>query len=85
MSAKRPFHVACSPLTKRIYAGHISKDGQTWLEGKTDVSEDALFAVIRMLGPGTVTTVTAKDGSHAFEVEVRHKDLTSPAPEGDRP
>lgn len=71
MTGRRPFHVGCSPLTKRIYAGHIDKSGEAWLDGKTDVTTKALLAVIGHIGPGNVTTLRALDGSHAYEIEVR--------------
>lgn len=68
---RKPFHVGYSPLTKRIYAGHVAKDGQSWLEGKSDVTTEALLAVIGHIEPGNVTTLTAADGSHSFEITVR--------------
>ena len=35
---KKPLHIGTSPLTNRIYAGHVLKDGQTWSEDKEDVT-----------------------------------------------
>jgi len=34
----RKLHVGTSPLTNRIYAGYVLKDGATWGEGKQDVT-----------------------------------------------
>lgn len=68
---RRPFHVGYSPLTKHIYAGHVAKDGQSRLEGKTDVTTEALLAVIGHIEPGNVTTLTAADESHSYQIEVR--------------
>lgn len=71
---RKPFHVGYSPLTKRIYAGHVAKDDRSWLEGKTDVTTETLLAVIGHIGPGNVTTLTATDGSHSYQIEVRRFD-----------
>lgn len=79
MSTKRPIRVGYSPLTKRIYAGHVAKDGVSWLEGKTDVTTEALLAVIGHIEPGNVTALTAKDGSHSYQIEVRRVEHTTPA------
>jgi len=43
--AKRPIHIAASPLTNRIFAGHMLKDGRSWAEGKQDVTGLAIVAV----------------------------------------
>lgn len=71
MTGRRPFHVGYSPLTKRIYAGLTDKSGEAWLEGNTDVTTEALLAVIGYVEPGNVTTLPAKDGSYSYEIEVR--------------
>ena len=34
----RKLHVGTSPLTNRIYAGYVLKDGITWGEGKQNVT-----------------------------------------------
>jgi len=39
-------HVALSPLTNNIYCGSVSKDGTTWLSNKTDVTNEAICAVV---------------------------------------
>lgn len=41
----RKLHVGTSPLTNRIYAGHVLKDGATWGDGKQDVTGAACGAV----------------------------------------
>lgn len=71
MSGKRPFHIGYSPLTKRIYAGHVAKDGVSWLAGNSDVTTEALLAVVGYVEPGNVSTLMATDGSHSFEITVR--------------
>lgn len=42
----RKLHIGTSPLTNRIFAGHVLKDGRTWGEGKQDVTGPACGAVI---------------------------------------
>lgn len=42
---KKQLHVAVSPLTNTIYAGHILKDGLTWGANKQDITNDAVIAV----------------------------------------
>ena len=38
--------VGLSPLTNTIYAGHVLKDNQTWGVNKTDVTNEAICAVV---------------------------------------
>lgn len=63
-------HVGCAPLSKRIYAGSLSKNGKLWLSDRTDVTDEALGAVAEHIGIGYVTTVYAGDRP-VFEIEVR--------------
>lgn len=37
----KPIHVGTSPITNRIFAGHVLKDGHTWAAGKQDVTGPA--------------------------------------------
>jgi hypothetical protein len=41
----KQLHVGTSPLTNRIYAGHVLKDGATWGANKQDVTGAACGAV----------------------------------------
>lgn len=63
-------HVAISPLTQRIYAGRVAKDGCTWLPGKQDVTSDVLEAVIRKVGAGNTVSVEI-NGEPAYEITIR--------------
>jgi hypothetical protein len=64
-------HVSTSPLTNRIYAGSVLKDGQTWAANKTDVTGEACAAVAKyVLANGHPTVITA-NGVPAFEITVR--------------
>ena len=41
----KKLHVAPSPITNRIYCGHVLKDQMTWAANKTDVTGEACAAV----------------------------------------
>lgn len=70
----KKLHVATSPLTNRIYAGTVLKDGQTWGANKEDVTGAACGAVAEhVLRNGESVTVTC-NGVPKFEITVR--DLT---------
>jgi len=43
---KKQLHVALSPLTNTIYCGHVLKDNLTWAANKTDVTNEAICAVV---------------------------------------
>jgi len=74
MSTK--FHVGTSPITHRIYAGRLLKDGETWAGEPTDVTVEALVAVAdRVIGRGQPGIVTV-DGVPTWEISVR---VISPA------
>lgn len=67
----KPIHVGTSPLTNRIYAGHVLKDGGTWGEGKQDVTGAVCGAVAEhVLRNGEPVTVTC-NGVPKFEIAVR--------------
>ena len=67
----KKLHVATSPLTNRIYAGSILKDGQTWAANKTDVTGEACAAVsMHVIANGEPVVVTA-NGVPKWEITVR--------------
>ena len=54
----KQLHIGTSPLTNRIFAGHVLKDGRTWGEGKQDVTGAACGAVCEhVLAKGEPVTV----------------------------
>jgi len=67
---KNPIRLCCSPLTGTIYAGRISKDGQTWAGEKHDVTDDAIGAIINKIGDNAAMKVTI-DEVPAYEITVR--------------
>lgn len=75
----KPIHIGTSPLTHRIFAGHVLKDGCTWAANKQDVTGAACGAVCEhVLANGGHVTVTC-NGKPKFEITVR--DLTASEPE----
>lgn len=67
----RKLHIGTSPLTNRIFAGHVLKDGRTWGEGKQDVTGPACGAVIEhvmAIGGSVLVTV---NGAPKYEITVR--------------
>jgi len=72
--------VACSPLTGTIFAGRVNKAGDAWSGEPTDVTSDAIGAVIHKIGVGNVITVH-ESGVPAYEIEVRG--LAAPTSQGE--
>lgn len=73
---KKPLHVGTSPLTNRIYAGHVLKDGQTWAADKEDVTGAACAAVAQHALKDDGSVVVNRNGTPKYEITV--KDLQSP-------
>ena len=66
----KKLHVAPSPLTNRIFAGSVLKDGMTWGANKTDVTGEACAAVAKhALVAGGEITVTS-NGKPAYRITV---------------
>jgi hypothetical protein len=68
---KKPLHIDVSPLTNRIYAGHVLKDGMTWAEGKQDVTGVACAAVARMVLENGEPMVITSNGKPKWEITVK--------------
>lgn len=71
-------HVGTSPLTNRIYAGRLTKDGKTWGAGKTDVTGAACGAVVEHVMARGGTVVVTANGEPAFEITVRELKKDTP-------
>lgn len=67
----RKLHVGTSPLTNRIYAGHVLKDGATWGEGKQDVTGNACAAVAQHVLANEGPVVVSCNGIPKYEISVR--------------
>lgn len=67
----RQLHVGTSPLTNRIFAGHVLKDGRTWGEGKQDVTGAACGAVIEHVMASGGSVMVTVNGTPKYEILVR--------------
>ncbi len=66
----KKIHVGTSPLTNRIYAGSVLKDGMTWSSDKQDVTGNACAAVAQhVLEYGAPLVVTC-NGKPKYEITV---------------
>lgn len=67
----KKLHVGTSPLTNRIYAGTVLKDGHTWGAGVQDVTGAACGAVVEhvLSNKGPVTVLC--NGVPTYEISVR--------------
>ena len=71
MRDMKDLHVGTSPLTNRIYAGHVLKDGQTWASGKQDVTGKACGAVCEHVVANGGPVIVTCNGKPKFEITVR--------------
>lgn len=62
-------HIATAAITRRIFAGRISKDGTRFVGEKTDVTSDVLKAIIDHIDPGHEITVT-ESGKPRYTIRV---------------
>ena len=68
----KQIHVATSPRTNTIFAGHTLKDGRTWGAGKQDVTLEALCAVAEHGAAfGKPIVISDTDGKPVFEITVK--------------
>ena len=70
MTANKQIHVATSPLTNRIYAGTVLKDGHTWGAGKLDVTGEACGAVCEHVIANGEPVVVTNNGKPEFMITV---------------
>lgn len=67
----KPLHIATSPLTNRIYVGHVLASGDVWAANKQDVTGAACGAVIEhVLANGEPVQVSV-NGVPMYEISVR--------------
>lgn len=67
----RERHVANNPLTNRIYAGTVLKNGYTWGANKQDVTIEALVAVAQhVLKYGAPVVISRADGTPEYRITV---------------
>ena len=66
----RKIHVAASPITGTIFAGHFLKD-RCWASGKQDVTIEALEAVAEhALKFGKDVIISKEDGTPIYKISV---------------
>lgn len=70
----KPLHIGVSPLTNRIYAGHVLKDGMTWASNKQDVTGAACGAVCEYVLANGDPVVVSRNGYPAFRITVERID-----------
>lgn len=72
--------IACSPITGRIFAGTLNKNG-SWSKNKVDVTSQAVFALVEHIIKQTkdcedkTIVLQRPDGTKDFEITL--KDLRS--------
>ncbi len=67
----KTIHVATSPLTSRIFAGHVLKCGTAFSANKQDVTGAACGAVCEYVIANGGTVVVSANGKPKFEIAVR--------------
>ena len=68
---KKPLRVACSPLTKEIYVGHLIEKDPCLGANITDVTVDILCAVVEYCEMGKkAAELTDKNGNVVFRITV---------------
>lgn len=64
-------YISTSPLSNRIFAGHVLKDGITWATGKQDVTNQALASVCDHVSKVGEPVILSYDGKPIYEITVR--------------
>jgi len=67
----KQLHIGASPITNRIFAGHLLKDGRSWGEGKQDVTGIACSAVIDHVMASGGSVMITDNGEPIYEITVR--------------
>ena len=66
----KPLHIANSPLTNTIYAGHVLK-GNRWAAGKQEATVAALLAVAEhVVRHGQPVVLSAEEGDPLYRITV---------------
>lgn len=59
----KPLRLAVAMLTQKIYVGRVTKDGLCFTDGKQDITNDFLKAVIDRFGDGATHSIRVSDGT----------------------
>ena len=71
----KPIYIGTSPLTNRIFVGHVLRDGCTWASNRQDVTGAACGAVAEHVIANGEPVIVTRNGKPAFRITV--EDLTS--------
>lgn len=74
-------HIACSPLTDRIYVGTLSKRERGVWNQKADCTSTFIGALMDWAPPGTVRIINDNHGNQ-YEIEVRKVAASQSAAQG---
>jgi hypothetical protein len=66
----KPLHIGTSPLTNRIFAGTVLKDGWTWGANKQDVTGKACGAVCEHVLANKEPVVVLCNGKPKYKITV---------------
>lgn len=69
-------HIGVSPITNRIYAGKVSKNGQTW-ELKKDVTNLVISAVMEHMDNNTMINYVCEKGELIWTRSEENEQRTS--------
>lgn len=76
----KPIHIATSPLTNRIYAGHVLKCGTAWGANKQDVTGAACGSVCEHVMANGGEVIVSANGKPKFEISVRDLEAVGAQP-----
>jgi len=71
----KPLHVGTSPLTNRIYVGHVLKDGLHWSINKQDVTGKVVGAVCEHVLLNGEPVIVNCNGKPKFKITVEDLDV----------
>ena len=70
----KKLQIAVSPITNRIYVGHIKKPGE-WAAGKQDLTTEALFAVAEHAVNFGKPVILSENGKEVYKITVENLNI----------
>ncbi|KAF3997497.1 DUF7446 family protein [Glaciimonas immobilis] len=71
MSVPKNIRIGTSPLSGSIFAGTLLKGGRMWSANKTDVTNEAIGAVIEHVNMQKNPVIVSVNGVPTYEILVR--------------
>ena len=71
MSVPKNIRIGTSPLSGIIFAGTLLKGGRKWSANKTDVTKEAIGAVIEHINMQKNPVIVSVNGVPTYEISVR--------------